>query len=515
MTKEYELTLVDYLSITRSHALQLIGIFVLVLLIAVVVAFAIPPTYHASGTIVVESMQGTDGVAFKSSRNDIDERINIIKQRVMTRDGLLPIINKYSLFGENASSMTTTELIEKMRSRVAVEPVGTSSSQHTQPTIAFTISFEDRRPEVALQVTQDIVALFLQWNVKLRTEGATEAATFLSQESDRLKAEVDRLEEKISEFKKQNSDNLPEQLNMRATIIARAENDLYSVERDIRSGNEELRSLEAELAASKRGMNSDPSQTLPALKAEYAKLSAVYTESHPDILALKRKIEVLQQGGSLQEPKNPLANVTNLDAFKIQAKVDAVNARLDSLAQQRKMLQAKIGQNERAMEQTPSVAQNLDILIRDRDSAQKKFDEIRNKKMNAQIAQNLESENKSERFTLLEPPILPEKPFKPDRIKIIVLGFFLALGSSGGMLMALTAFDPRVRGVEALAHVLGYRPMAIIPYLVIEEEEASRKRMLKMAMIAALSTMSLASIMLFMSSKLSGALFIKMLAGIS
>jgi hypothetical protein len=135
--------------------------------------------------------------------------------------------------------------------------------------------------------------------------------------------------------------------------------------------------------------------------------------------------------------------------------------------------------------------------------------------MNAQIAQNLESENKSERFKLLEPPILPEKPYKPDRVKIIVLGLFLALGSTGGMLMALATFDNQVRGIDALAHVLGYRPMAVIPYLAVQEEEAHRKRMLKMAILAALSTMTVISIVLILSSRLSGDLFMKMLGGTS
>ncbi len=515
MTKEYEMTLADYLSIMRSHAWYLIGIFVLVLLIAVVVAFAIPPTYRASGTIMVESMQGPDAASFKPGRNDTDERINVIKQRVMTREGLVPIINKYNLFGEGAPSATTTELVEGMRKKIGVEPINSASSQHSPSTIAFTISFEDRRPDIALQVANDLVSLFLQWNVKLRTEGATETATFLSQEADRLKAEVDSMDEKISEYKKQNSDNLPEQMNLRAAMIARAENDLYEVERDVRSGNEELRSLEAELAASKHGLSNDSSQTLPALKAEYARLSAIYTESHPDILAIKRKIDVLQQGGSLQDQKNTPANTANLDAFRIQAKIDAVNARLESLARQKNMLQGKIAQNERAMERTPAIAQDLDVLIRDRDSAQRKYDEIRNKTINAQITRNLETENKSDRFTLLEPPILPEKPFKPDRMKIVALGIFLALGCSGGLLVALATFDPSVRGVNALEHAMGYRPMAVIPYLVIPEEEAIRQRTLRIAMLAALAAMSIASFMLFLSSKLPGNLFVKMLTAIS
>jgi uncharacterized protein involved in exopolysaccharide biosynthesis len=286
---------------------------------------------------------------------------------------------------------------------------------------------------------------------------------------------VDRLEEKISAYKRANSENLPEQLNLRTTIMSRAENDLYAVERDIRSGNEELRSLEAELSAAKHGMRDDSSQSLPALKAEYTKLSAIYTESHPDLKALKRKIDAMEQGANIADPKNTAGSVTNLAVFKIQAKVDAVNARLESLAQQKKMLQSKLSKNEHAMELTPRVAQGLDVLIRDRDSAQRKFDELRNRKMNAQIAQNLESENKSERFILLEPPVLPERPFKPNRIQILAMGFLAALGSAVAVVMVLEAIDKRIRGVEAITHVLGHPPLVVIPFLYTEEE-TRRKR---------------------------------------
>ncbi|MBU1776602.1 MAG: lipopolysaccharide biosynthesis protein, partial [Gammaproteobacteria bacterium] len=291
MDTEYELTLSDYLSILRRRAPYMIGIFLVALLVAIVVAFALPPSYRSTGTIMVETPQVLEANDPRRVRSDLDERINVIRQRVMTRESLLQIINKYGLFNEKGSSLTTTELIDKMRAKIIVETIS-SNSQRQQAT-AFTISFEDQHPEVALQVTNDLVTLFLDWNIKLRTEGATETTEFLSQESSKLKAEVDRLEEKISAYKRQNSNNLPEQLNLRTTMMARAENDLYAVERDIRGSNEELRALEAELSVAKHGMSDDPSQTLPALKAEYTKLSAVYTESHPDLRALKRKIDAL------------------------------------------------------------------------------------------------------------------------------------------------------------------------------------------------------------------------------
>lgn len=492
MATEYELTLFDYLSIMRRRAPYLIGIFVVVLLIASIVAFTIPSAYRSTGTIMVESQQVPDNMVPSTVKTQLDERINAVKQRVMTRESLLQIINKHGLFKESRS-LTTSELIDKMRERVGIELINVDAMQGNRPgklTTSFTLSFVDQHPEVAFQVAQDLVTLFLDWNVKLRTEGATETTIFLTQESDKLKAEVDKLEGMIAAYKRQNRDNLPEQLSLRSNMLARAENDLYEVERDIRSSNEILRSLEAELSAAKHGMSEEnPTQTLPALKAEHTRLSALYTESHPDIRAIKRKIDALEQASVAPKPEITSTDAPTLAVYMIQAKVDAANARLDSLAQQKKMLQQKIAQNEHAMVQTPRVAQGLEVLLRDRDSAQKKYEEILGKKMNAKIAESLESESKSERFSLLEPPILPEKPFKPDRTKILLLGLFLALVSSGGAVMVLETFDKRIRGVEAFTHVLGYRPLVVIPYLPIHEEGVRRKRLLRRAAIATIVTM--------------------------
>lgn len=481
MSTEYELTLFDYLSIIRRRAAYMIAIFAAGLLVAIAVAILMPKTYRATGTILVESAQVSDNIVASSIRNKFDERIGTIKQRVLTRENLLHFADKYGLFKDKRASLTTTELLEKIKERIEIETVTSDSRSggwQAQPTIAFEMSFIDPDPEVALQVANELISMFLDWNVRLRTEGATETTQFLTQESDRLKAEVDRIEERISAYKRQNSDNLPEQLSLRTTMLSRAENDLYAVERDMRSASEELRSLEAEELAARRGVSDDPTQTLMALKAEYNKLSAIYTESHPDIRSLKRKIEALENPASTTDSTDITANVSSLTAYKIKAKIDSVNARIASLEQQKIMLKAKISQNEHAMELTPRVAQGLEILVRERNSAQQKYEELLGKKMTAKISENLESENKSERFTLIEPPTLPEKPYKPNPKKIFAMGLFLAIGCAVGVAAVLEMIDKRVRGAEALAHILGYRPLVVIPFLHIEEEGVSRKRIL-------------------------------------
>jgi len=518
MAAEYELTFRDYLSIMRGRAKYLIAIFVTVFLIAIVVAFTIPPAYRATGTIMVESQQVPDNIVPSTIRDQLDARINNIMQRVMTRESLLRLADKYNLFKENMVPLPTSELIDRIKDRINVETESTGevirTNQQGQQATAFTVSFEDRRPEVALNVTNDLIQLFLDWNIKLRTEGATETTVFLSEEADKLKAEVDRQEQLISEYKQRNKNALPEQLTLRMTMLSRAENDLREVERDYRSTKEDLRSLGVELAAAKQGLDetNPTAETLPSLKAEYARLSAIYTDSYPDVRILKRKIEELER--TEVKPASGIAatNVSNLAVYRIQAKIDSDQARLKSLEDQRTMLQRTISENQDAMFQTPRVEQGLNVLIRDRDSAQHKYEEYLNKKMNAKIAQNLESENMSERFTVLEPPILPEKPYKPNRVKIILMGFILALVSSGSAVMTMESIQKRIRGSEALSHVLGNRPLVVIPYLVVQEEIESEKRIIKISIIATFVLLILTIVAIHYLYMPLNILFVKILA---
>jgi succinoglycan biosynthesis transport protein ExoP len=142
------------------------------------------------------------------------------------------------------------------------------------------------------------------------------------------------------------------------------------------------------------------------------------------------------------------------------------------------------------------VERGLITLMRDHESAQKKYEEIHAKQMNAKIAENLEGENKAERFTLLEPPAYPDRPSKPDRIKILLIGVFAAFGGSGGLVFLLETLNQRIRGQEALAIAIRQRPMLVIPYIVIEDEVLGRKRLLKRAAIVVAAAIVISALLL-------------------
>ena len=187
----------------------------------------------------------------------------------------------------------------------------------------------------------------------------------------------------------------------------------------------------------------------------------------------------------MRSVKNDFA--TDLVIAKIQTQIAAAKSRLNSLTDQKRALQGKIGQLQSQVSQSPIVERGLFTLMRDYENAKTKYEEVKSKQVNAKIAENLETENKAERFSILEPPIFPDKPIRPNKKKIVSLGFLAALAVAAALAALLEALDKRVRGVESLNSILNMRPLVIIPYISTQAELKRNKSLLKVILVSLLT----------------------------
>ena len=507
MSQEYQLTFNDYISILRRRGLLMVATFVGLLVVAIVVSVAIPPVYQSTGTILVESQTIPTDLIPTTAASMIDERIEVIRQRVMTRENLFKIIEKYKLFRDFTPSLTVSEKIDEMRKQITIESIGAnvkSAKRRDQGTIAFKLSFDHRKPEIAQRVANELVTLFLDENVKSRTERATETTEFLTQEADKLKVELEKVETQLAAYKQEHSKALPQHQQLHMEMLSRTEAELKDVEREYKMAQEELRFLDLELSAAKAGITpktgaayvAQNPQDIGSLKAEYQRLLSLYTEAHPDVRAVKRKIDALEAAAPAGGAEKPAGAPVSLEVAKVQTRIAATNSRIESLAGQIKVLRGRMGGYEQQLLKIPQVERGLITLMRDHDSAQRKYAEIHAKQLNAKITENLEGENKAERFTLLEPPVLPDRPSKPDRIKILLMAIVAAFGGSGGLALLMETLNQRIRGQEALAIAIRQRPMLAIPYIVIEDEVLGRKRLLKRVAIGIVAVIAISALLL-------------------
>jgi hypothetical protein len=95
----------------------------------------------------------------------------------------------------------------------------------------------------------------------------------------------------------------------------------------------------------------------------------------------------------------------------------------------------------------------------------------------AQVSEVLEAQRKGERFSLIDPPALPEKPEKPKRGILVFLSLVLAAAGGIGSGAAAENLDHSVHTARALGLLSQAPPLAVIPYMPNEED---RKRSVRM-----------------------------------
>ena len=204
------------------------GIFIAttsVLLVATVaLALLLPPTYRSGATILIEQQEIPQDLVRSAISSFADQRVQVISQRVMTTQNLLSLIERYNLYPDIRQSKPREVLLLQMREDIALRMISADvidprSGRPTQATIAFSISYQNRSPELALKVANDLTSLYLNENLTSRTQMAEQTSAFFSEEAARQQARIVELDKALAVFKQKHQDRLPElsQLNMQVS----------------------------------------------------------------------------------------------------------------------------------------------------------------------------------------------------------------------------------------------------------------------------------------------------------
>lgn len=524
---EYRTDPADYLVALKRRRMPMAWIAAVILTIAMLVALLLPPVYRSTATILIEEQEIPQDLVRTTITSFADQRIQVISQQVMTRANLMQIIEKYDLYARQRRSETTEEILDRMHKDIKLDLVTSDvtdrrSGGRTTATIAFTLAYESVSPEKAQKVANELTSLYLNENLHIRKQKAEETSSFLAEEAERLKAHIGEIENRLASFKVRNQGRLPELAQINMQMRDRAEMELSDLDRQASSIEERRFYLQSQLAQLKPNtpmLSSagerilDPEDRLKSLRAQYAGLEGLYSREHPDMVRMRRQIEALEretatpQDGSeeakqLTKLKADLASIRdrysdqhpdvaklkgtiaaleeNMAAagsrpaprkienpayLTLQAQLDGLDAEIRAIKKHREETKARIGLLESRLEKTPEVERDYLDLSRDRENTLVRYREIRAKLMEAQVAQDLEKDRKSERFSLIDPPQFPEKPRSPNRPAILLIGMVLAMGGGIGGVALLETLDSSVRNSRDLARTLDAPLLSAIPYI--------------------------------------------------
>jgi succinoglycan biosynthesis transport protein ExoP len=531
----------DYLDAFRRRKISILVTIGAFFAISLAVALLWPPTFRSTATILIEEQEIPSDLVRSTITSFAEQRIQSISQRVMTRANLGQIIDKYDLYRSERRRKTMEEILESMRKDIKVETISADvidprSGRPTPATIAFTLSYDGERPDVTQKVASELTNLYLNENLKNRTEKASETNEFLSAEAERLGQHISELETKLAAFKEKNIGRLPELNQFNLSVMDRTERELNDVNNQLQSLADRKFYLDGQLAqidpqstmiGSDGQKIMDPATRLKALRSEYVAAQAKYAPDYPDVVRLKREIEALEkQTGNVDSSSEQAKDLARLRAelaearskysddhpdvirltkavaaqeaalkkdplpekeaakekpdnpayLTLQAQLEGVKTEIQAATAHREELKAKLANLEKRIQQAPEVERGYLALTRDYENSIKRYQEIKAKQMEAEVGEQLEKERKGERFSLIDPPQLPEEPVRPNRPAIIILGFLLSVFGGVGYAAVAENIDPSIRGARGVEAVVDAPPLAVIPYIKNRTDALRLKR---------------------------------------
>ncbi len=544
----------DYFAMIRRRKWAMAIPAVIIFASAIVLAFALPATYQSQATILVQQQAVANAFVQSSVTSFAAQQVQTISQRVLTVANISTIVEEYNLYGqadaETSSRLPGTELALLFREDTDIEMVSAdvidpNTGRATEVTIAFTLAFTAVSRQSAQKVASRLVTLFLNENLDIRAGQADSTAEFFDLEGQRLTREVADIGEKLATFKAVNEGSLPQLYQYNLNMLERTTQQLTNT--DLRM--QELKTREIELASRLAQLSPFSPVMLPtgelvlsdddrlkAAQSEYRRKSAIYNESHPDVVRLAREIQVLQaelgvetdiedlrgqlQGqqrhlGELQSKylddhqdirntqqlisqlKTSIRAAGNAGAVNYTPEADnpayillstqlsATKLEVQSLVKLQAELQEKSERYQEIIKNAPDVEKDYEALQRDYQTATARYQEIKRRQQDAQTSKSMEENRKGERFILIEPPVVPSEPISPNRPAIIFLGLLLAAGSGIGLALLRESLDGGIQSTGELASIMGEPPLVTIPYIANELDMAKKQSSSRRSLLAA------------------------------
>ncbi|MEJ2452710.1 MAG: GNVR domain-containing protein [Candidatus Thiodiazotropha sp.] len=265
---------------------------------------------------------------------------------------------------------------------------------------------------------------------------------------------------------------MPEQLSTNLRILDRLQEDLNQRQQSIRQARVRLAELNSAttrpqqvVVIGNEQQRTEDGASVEELRSQLETLQSRYTEKHPDILRLKKLIaemEAKQQAEAANNNKGQPSVSVNLppelrrQIFEARREIQVAEGEIVSLKKQ-------ITAYQKRVEDTPKREQELLGLRRDYQNIQASYDSLLSRKLEADIAVNMERKQKGEQFRVVDPARLPEKPVEPDMKKLFVLvvGGGLALG--GGIAFLLEYVDTSFRKPDEIESLFDLPVLTSIP----------------------------------------------------
>jgi polysaccharide biosynthesis transport protein len=486
-------------------------------------SWLLPSTYQSDALILVEQQKVPEQYVVPNVVVGLQDRLQSMTQQILSRTRLQATIDRFHLYPRRhgfKALLESGDPVEQMRKDIQIELV--QPPGHPGELTAFKIRFAAGAPELTQQVNSELVSLFIDENLKSQQQLSESTTAFLGNELAVAKAKLEEQEAKVRAFKAQHLGELPSQLETNVQIMSGLQSQLQNTQRALDGAKQQKLYLESVLQQYQsvqtglaKGDSSTPppdslGKQLQELRRRLTEERAVYTDSYPDVVALKEEIAKTEKlkkqiedeiaskkdaGKSGDTPEAAAEQGVQQDAptamMQIQGQLKANQLEIQNYQQREKTLESEISTYQSRLNMTPTTEQQMAEISRGYEESKSNYNSLLQKQMQSQLATSLEQRQQGEQFRVLDPASLPEKPSAPNHFLVSLGGLMAGLAVGFGLTAILELTNVRVWQEKDLEGVVPVHVLVGIPRLSTPEEDRRRLIVRLMEICAAVAIVGL------------------------
>jgi polysaccharide chain length determinant protein (PEP-CTERM system associated) len=460
------------------------------------------PDWYRSATLIriLPQQVPTDYVRPIATR-PIQDRLQSISTQIMSRTKLEQIIREFNLYPEERKSGLMEDVVQQMRSDIRAD-VNRSD--------AFTVSYVGRNPLLVMKVTERLAALFMEASVRDRELLTEETDQFIGTELEGARRRLIDQEKKLEAYRMKYAGQLPTQVEANLQSMQNAMSQVRSVGESINSARsrrllieKSLKDLENEVPTDPGAQSGDAvsgatpdsprtgstAQMLEGAKRTLAAMRLRYSDAWPDVQRQQRFVDELQRTLDAQQLETPLSadaavgptaeQVRQKRLQSLRAELDAVDQQIAGYEAEQKRFSSTAAAYQARVEAVPERESEMVELTRDYSTLTNIYNNLLTKSEESKVTTHLESRQIGERFEILDPARLPERPFSPNRQQINLYGMMAGLGIGLAIVALLEYRDSSFKTDDDVTRVLALPVLAVVPLMQsdLDRTRAGRRRL--------------------------------------
>jgi len=413
----------------------------LVLVLGAAYVLTRPRVWKATSVVRVEPQQ-TDAQLVQRTVGDVEPRLLSLRQAMLGGPVLSKVVDQLKLYPDLVARRGKEAAIEQLREAIDVKPTWN----------AFEVTVSAGSPKNAADIANLVPTVFGQLTNETRAAQAADATRVFDAQVKELQATVNGWQQKIIAFKVAHVGELPEQMeaNMRQ---------LDRLSGEVRARTEQLRAADtrrSDLVLLRNGGDTElgRAQTVAdQLEQQLAAAKTQYTDDHPEVVRLTRELKAAR---ARAHEADAHLGAQRDERSRAGREVAGIQRDIEALQKEMQTYQARL-------DQTPRWAAELAGLEREYDIARAKYQSVVGRKVEAEIAQDIEARNAPRLFSLISPAAPPVVPSKPDRFGGLMVVLVAALGAGvlSGVMLELR--DESFHDERQLRGELPLPVLAIVP----------------------------------------------------